>query len=97
MPLDEIVAEAFGVGTASKRVKEEYRRLVENIGSEFRVLIDASDADLKAAIAPEVAEGILRVREGRLNIEPGYDGEYGHVKIFEKGERIAAAPQASLF
>ena len=78
-------------------MKEEYQRLVEKIGSEFRVLIDASDADLKAATAPEVAEGILRVREGRLRIEPGYDGEYGHVKIFERGERVAAAPQAALF
>ena len=97
VPLDEIIAAAFGVGTASKRVKEEYQRLVEKIGSEFRVLIDASDADLKAATAPEVAEGILRVREGRLRIEPGYDGEYGHVKIFERGERVAAAPQAALF
>lgn len=97
VPLDEIIAESMGVGTASKKVKEEYKRLVEKIGTEFRVLIDASRSDLEAATTPEVAEGIARVREGRLHIEPGYDGEYGHVKIFAEGERMAATPQASLF
>lgn len=97
VPLDEIIASAFGVGTASKRVKEEYRALIEKMGSEFSILIDASRADLECCASPEIVEGIMRVREGRLHIEPGYDGEYGHVKIFAEGERIAAAPQASLF
>jgi len=38
----------------------------------------------------------MRVREGRLSIEPGYDGEYGKVKIF--GENfVSKNPQTSLF
>ena len=97
VPLDEIIAGAFGVGTASKKVKEEYRRLTEKVGTEFAVLIDAPQSDLMFATTPEIMEGIMRVRQGKLHIEPGYDGEYGHVKIFEEGERIAATPQASLF
>jgi PHP family Zn ribbon phosphoesterase len=28
-------------------------------------------------------EGILRVREGRVAIKPGYDGMYGEVSIFD--------------
>ena len=97
VPLDEIIASAFAVGTASKRVKEEYQSIVGKIGTEFAVLIDAPRSDLASATAPEVAEGIMRVREGRLRIEPGYDGEYGHVKIFEASERSAASKQSSLF
>lgn len=97
VPLDEIIAEAFGVGTASKRVKAEYRGIIEKIGSEFAVVMDASRNDLVSATVPEVVEGIMRVREGRLHIEPGFDGEYGHVKIFGENERTAAVPQASLF
>ena len=97
VPLDEIIGEAFGVGAASKRVKEEYQNIIAELGSEFSVVIDASRSDLAAATAPEVAEGIMRVREGRLHIEPGYDGEYGHVKIFDRGEQIASSPQSSLF
>lgn len=97
VPLDEIIAGAFGVGTASKRVKAEYRDIIEKIGSEFAIVMDASRNDLVSATVPEVVEGIMRVREGRLHIEPGYDGEYGHVRIFDKDERIAVAPQSSLF
>ncbi len=97
VPLDEIIAEAFGVGTASKRVKEEYKRMLESIGTEFSILIDASPSDLAQGTVPEVVEGIMRVREGRLRIDPGYDGEYGHVKIFEDGEQRVATKQTSLF
>jgi PHP family Zn ribbon phosphoesterase len=35
----------------------------------------------------EVVEGIKRVRAGKLFIEPGYDGIYGKVKIFNGKER----------
>ena len=97
VPLNEIIGEAFGVGATAKKVKTEYRNLIQEIGSEFAVVMDASKSDLASATTPEVVEGIMRVREGRLHIEPGYDGEYGHVKIFAEGERIAATPQASLF
>jgi len=97
VPLDEIIASAFGLGTASKRVKEEYRAMIEKIGSEFSILIDASRTDLERATSAEIAEGIMRVREGRLQIDPGYDGEYGHVTIFGDAERRAVSPQTSLF
>lgn len=97
VPLDEIIAEGFGVGAASKRVKEEYQSIVQKIGSEFAVVADTSRSDLALATTPEIVEGIMRVREGRLHIEPGYDGEYGHVRIFKEGERMVATPQASLF
>ncbi len=97
VPLNEIIAESFGVGTASKKVKEEYMRIVEKLGSEFATLVDASKSDLERATVPEVVEGIMRVREGRLHIEPGFDGEYGKVKIFEDDERREITKQVSLF
>ncbi len=95
--LDEIISESFGVGTASKRVQAEYQALLGKLGSEFSILIDASDSDLKSAAPPEVYEGIRRVREGKLHIEPGYDGEYGVVKIFTEEERRGIATQKALF
>lgn len=97
VPLDEIIAEAFGAGVSSKKVKEEYKNLIEKIGSEFKVLVDAPLSELEQATTPEVVEGIMRVREGRLHIEPGYDGEYGKVKIFEEGERESLSKQSALF
>ncbi len=97
VPLDEIIAEGFGMGTSAKKVKEEYQKLVAALGTEFTVLVDASPSDLASATTPEVVEGIMRVREGRLHIEPGYDGEYGKVKIFNEGEAQSLVPQGALF
>ncbi|QQG44930.1 MAG: DNA helicase UvrD [Candidatus Sungiibacteriota bacterium] len=97
VPLDEIIAEGFGVGTSAKKVKIAYRDLVEKMGSEFAVLVDASQSDLEASAAPEIVEGVMRTREGRLHIEPGYDGEYGKVKIFEEAERKEITKQTALF
>jgi DNA helicase II / ATP-dependent DNA helicase PcrA len=97
VPLDEIVAESFDMGTKSKKVMGEYKNIVEKIGSEFTVLVEASKSQLEAATTPEIVEGIMRVREGRLHFEPGYDGEYGKVEIFKEGELTAISKQTSLF
>ena len=98
VPLDEIIAEAFGVGVSSKKVKEEYQRLVTDVGTEFRILLEASESDLKSATRPEIMEGILRVREGRVAIEPGYDGAYGTIQIFSDSDRSNfTTAQAALF
>jgi PHP family Zn ribbon phosphoesterase len=45
----------------------------------------------------DVAEGIDRVRKGKVDIIPGYDGEYGRIKIFKDEERGKFSKQASLF
>ena len=97
IPLEEIIADAFGVGVASKRVREEYEKLIQALDSEFQILLDTDDSTLKSATLPEIAEGIKRVREGTVKIETGYDGEYGKIKIFEEGEQQAITTQKSLF
>lgn len=97
VPLDEIIAESLGVGVASKRVKSAYQGLIESLGTEFGILIDAKLSDIALVATPEVVEGIKRVREGSLHIEPGYDGEYGTVRIFKENERVGKNAQASLF
>jgi uncharacterized protein (TIGR00375 family) len=82
IPLDEIVAEAYGVGTSSKKVKGEYERIVSVVGSELDVLLNKSEEELAAGIDGKIVEGIVKVRKGEVEITPGYDGEYGKIKIF---------------
>jgi len=53
--------------------------------------------ELETVTLPEIAEGIIRVREGKVYIEPGYDGIYGKIRIFSKGEQKTLSKQGTLF
>ena len=97
VPLAEIIADALGVMAGAKQVEEEYKNLIEKFENEFKVLLDVSRQDLESTTLPEIAEGIIRVKEGRVNIEPGYDGVYGKLRIFSKGEQKTLSKQGPLF
>ncbi|MFH1047993.1 MAG: endonuclease Q family protein [Patescibacteria group bacterium] len=86
VPLEEIIAEALGKTKAAKIVFSNYKNLIEMIGTEFHVLIDAQPQELALVTAPRIVEGILRVRKGNIFIKPGFDGEYGSVKVFQNCE-----------
>lgn len=85
--LDEIIADALGVGKTTKSVLKFYNDLILNFGSELQVLTEAPISEIKLASNEIISEGIKRVREGKLNIVPGYDGEYGKISIFSEEER----------
>ncbi len=92
VPLDEIIAEALGVGREAKGVEREYLRLVEAAGSEFAVLLDLPSEELRRIAPARVFEGIMRVRRGELEIVPGHDGVYGKIQIFPE-QHETEAPQ----
>ena len=85
--LDSVLGEAFGVGGKSKRVKLEYDSLIQNFGNELNILMNIKLAELDGSVKPEIVEALKRVRERDFHIEPGYDGEYGKVKIFTREEK----------
>jgi uncharacterized protein (TIGR00375 family) len=86
VPLDEIIAEALDRGAATKGVQTIYEQMVARM-TEFKILLHAPYDEISSFAPAAVVQGITRVREGKLKIEPGYDGEYGTVKIFSDSER----------
>lgn len=97
VPLDEIIAEVKGVGTKSKAVQTEYMDLIYKLGPELNIMDQADMNDIFAKAPSRIAEGIKRVREKKLEIMPGYDGEYGTIKIFGTQEENTSDQQFTLF
>lgn len=87
IPLVEIISEAMKVGPASKKVNGVYMNLLEGLGNEFSILMDASLDDIAAAASPLISEAVGRMRGGKVHIAPGYDGEFGKIRIFGAAER----------
>jgi len=98
IPLNEVIAEAVGRTPESQAVWDLYFKFIREFGNEFTVLTEVPVAEL-ARVAPDrVALGIDRMRQGRVQIVPGHDGEYGVISLFEEGPaEDLAAGQLTLF
>jgi len=96
IPLDEIIADAKGMGKTSKAVEQEFRLLIQKLGSELDILMNVPEEVLRESSSPRVAEGIVNVREGKVKIVPGYDGVYGKIDIFGEEDK-KAEKQLSFF
>ena len=95
--LDKIIAEAMNIKSRQAgKVQAVYKDLIKKGGNELNILLNISLKDLGKMADAAVAEGINRVREGRLIIRPGFDGQYGTVRIFSEQEK-KQNKQKSLF
>jgi uncharacterized protein (TIGR00375 family) len=98
IPLGEIIAEALSVRVGTKSVESEYERLIERGGSEFRILLDATPDELASFVPPNILDGIVRMRQGKVSIIPGHDGVYGKIDLFpERKEVKESKDQLKLF
>lgn len=87
VPLVEIIAEAIGSPVASPKVQTPYFRLTDEVGTEFFILLEAELPKIAKVAGERIAESISRVRQGKLHVDPGYDGVFGVVKIWNDGEK----------
>lgn len=97
VPLQEVIAESLGVDKLSKKVEEEYMKIIGQGGNEFRILIDLSENDLGKISGPKIAEGILKMRRGQVSKIGGYDGVYGKISVFSQIEQPKINKQGLLF
>ncbi len=97
IPLQEIIAEAVEAGVNTKKVQQLYMKVLQDIGPEFDVLLNREIDDIKRSAGEMVAEGIRRMRDGEVRIRPGFDGEFGKIRLFEEIERQEIKGQTLLF
>lgn len=95
IPLSEIIADVFGLSDNSKAVESEYRTIVPRLGTEFEILTELKPDELLARLPQKIAKAIINVRDGNVNILPGFDGEYGKIEILKK--EIEEEKQLDLF
>ncbi|MFH0818842.1 MAG: endonuclease Q family protein [Patescibacteria group bacterium] len=98
VPLKEILAEINNTkSTASIKINKEYESLINNLGSEFHILLDAGLETIKEQNFM-LSIAIDKMRKGDIVVKPGYDGVFGVVKIFSDKEREKYNPkQKKLF
>ncbi len=97
IPLPEVLSEVLQVGPTSKRVQTLYHSMLQELGAEMDILMKQSLSDIEVFAGPLVAEAIRRMRVGEVTVEPGYDGEYGVIRLFREDERSDILRQGSLF
>lgn len=82
IPLPEILSETQKAGVNTKTVNSAYMGLLEKLGNEFDILMNTSLKDIEKAGSPLIGEAVSRMRAGKIHITPGFDGEFGKIKIF---------------
>lgn len=99
IPLQEIISEILGVGVSSKKVAGAYFDILAKLGPELGILRHAPLDEIRRAGPPLLDQAIRRMRDRDIHIDPGYDGEYGTVRIFKPGEKqkLENENQLSLF
>jgi uncharacterized protein (TIGR00375 family) len=82
LPLSEIISTVLDVDSPySSSVWALYNPLVKAFANEYAVLLDASQEELYKITDSRIADAVIRIREDRAKVTPGYDGVYGKLDL----------------
>ena len=85
LPLSELISIRFNVGLSAKTTWGVYNSLIENFDNEFNILLNVTKEQMiEKKVDEKLIELILKSREGKLKVKPGYDGVYGEILMDEK-------------
>lgn len=97
VPLPEVIGASIGASAASKKVDREYHRLLSELGPEFDILRTFPLEEIHRVSGTRLAEGIGRLRSGQVERIPGFDGEYGVIRLFSAEELNNTEGQLNFF
>ncbi len=67
IPLNEIIADIFGFGVASMAIRKEYEKLINAVGNEFKILLDADYQTLSRVTSLAIARASSAYAKGKSN------------------------------
>ncbi|MBW2974116.1 endonuclease Q family protein [Candidatus Woesearchaeota archaeon] len=85
IPLSELIAGITGSAVSTKKVWQEYNKLIDVFGDEMSILLDADESKLKEITSDKIASIIIRNRSQKIPFRPGFDGVYGK-PVFDEDE-----------
>ena len=97
VPLPEVIGASSGHSASSVKVQREYQKMLSELGPEFEILRNLPLEDIRRVSGTRVAEGIERLRRGQVERIPGFDGEYGVIKLFSAEELNNTEGQMTFF
>ncbi len=97
VPLPEVIAASSGRSASSAFVQKQYETMINTLGTEFSILRNIPIEEIKKSAGYLISEGIRRLRAKEVERLPGFDGEYGTIKLFEPSELEEAQGQLSMF
>jgi len=97
VPLQEILSEILNVGASSKKVKKLYDELINIFGSELKILKDIDLEEIKLKAGELLSKCIENMRENKVVVSPGYDGEYGKILLLSNEEKEFLSMKNGLF
>ena len=83
IPLKELLGECLLVGPVSAKVERLYKSLINKLGPELNILLDAPVEDIVRAADEKLGLAISNMRSGRVNKKPGYDGVFGVISVLK--------------
>ncbi|MEN2993834.1 MAG: endonuclease Q family protein [Thermodesulfovibrio sp.] len=96
IPLPELVAEINNSSVQSRKVFDIYMKAISKLGSEYEILLNKKISEIEK-FDLKLSEAIEKMRLGKVIVEPGYDGQYGKIKVFGEPEDFNIKGQITLF
>jgi uncharacterized protein (TIGR00375 family) len=87
LPLHELISLHLGVGMDSRGVWSIYNKLIEEHKNEFEILLNVPGIALRN-FDEKLIDLIIKNREQKIKVEPGFDGEYGRALLGETQAKL---------
>jgi len=83
-----VISGVMGKGIATKTVSAEYYKLINKFGTELDILLEVPEEEIAKVVSKNISEMIIKNREQKIEVQPGFDGEYGK-PIFKESDRMS--------